>query len=219
VEHRRLAIPEHRCSSPLASPCRCARRPAPPPSNGPARPPSSDRVPGHPRRPAFILVSAGHNGPVCLTPPVRFGHDPSADHARGGTQITPTWCWTPPTGKAAGAAPNGSARVFPDFPYSGRCRCRRGPMLTVDLRWGDWPGVAAGEVPVDAANESAGPAAGFHLAWRALHAATRVPSGSSRVSGYGPAIAAERASVAGGLVQPHGRDRSTATSGNSSGEP
>ena len=32
-------------------------------------------------------------------------------------------------------------------------------------------------------------------------------------------IAAERAPVAGGLVQPHGRDRSTATSGNSSGEP
>ncbi len=38
-------------------------------------------------------------------------------------------------------------------------------------------------------------------------------------SGDGPAIAAERAPVAGGLVQPHGRDRSTATSGNSSGEP
>jgi hypothetical protein len=36
---------------------------------------------------------------------------------------------------------------------------------------------------------------------------------------FGPAIAAERAPVAGGLVQPHGRDRSTATSGNSSGEP
>jgi hypothetical protein len=34
-----------------------------------------------------------------------------------------------------------------------------------------------------------------------------------------PAIAAERAPVAGGLVQPHGWDRSTATSGNSSGEP
>ena len=40
-----------------------------------------------------------------------------------------------------------------------------------------------------------------------------------RVSGDGRAIAAERAPVAGGLVQPHGRDRSTATSGNSSGEP
>jgi catechol 2,3-dioxygenase-like lactoylglutathione lyase family enzyme len=33
------------------------------------------------------------------------------------------------------------------------------------------------------------------------------------------AIAAERALVAGGLVQPHSRDLSTATSGNSSGEP
>ena len=34
-----------------------------------------------------------------------------------------------------------------------------------------------------------------------------------------PGHPARQPPVAGGLVQPHGRDRSTATSGNSSGEP